>query len=275
MGRLRKYSSAAEKMQAYRQRKAHELAELRMKADNSVRSREIVEVAVEKLLTPQTTAITRVGKFQDRLVFSDDRQRVMTEKLVGRTSGIKESKRLQVNAKKAASCAEEMANILKALPIEQRELMAADVDLLEKAEAVFNSYSQVLTVVAQEAELAEELRLAKLSREHEGRIAATKHKLFGESLVSEVVNSLASDLLRFASEIEPWVKQRYDVDKGFLDVNKYELRQTLLNGNVTKTALFVSEACLQLPQQGNVHQSNDVRCWFGGWEDFIKWRATI
>ena len=104
MGQPRKYPSAAEKMQAYRQRKALALAELRTKAEAVAQPPRIVEKVVEKIVTvPAKKSAQKASKSPHPAIWPTDRQRIMTERFAHYHGGEDAAKRMGRNTKMAAT----------------------------------------------------------------------------------------------------------------------------------------------------------------------------
>lgn len=273
MGQPRKYASAAEKMQAYRQRKALALDELRKKAEAVAQPLRIVEKVVKKSITvPAKGAKKNIAESQQPDVRAVDRQRFMIERFADPHGGEEAAKRFRANAKKAATTALEIKGLLDSLPYEKRLAVATDIERLEQAVSVLNSYTDTFAVAQQEASNAGKIRKDKYQREQEARIAAIVCQLFGESPDPHVITSMASALVAFATDIKTWARQHHAVDKALFDIDEFEIKQALRNGNVTLLAKAVAKARLQVPLHGERHESNDGRWWHGGWEDFIAWR---
>jgi len=274
MGQPRKYASAAEKMQAYRQRKTLALAELRTKADANTQSPRIVEKLVEKIVTvPAKRSAQKPTKSPHPAIWPTDRQRIMTEQFAHYHGGEDAAKRMGGNTKKAATAALEIKKLLDSLPYEKRLGMAADIESLEQAVSVLNSYTDAFGVAQREAAFAREVRDNKHQREQEARIAATVRQLFGESPEPMAITSMATDLVAFVTEIKSWARQQHGVDKALMDIDEFEIKQALRNRNVTILAKAVAKARLQLPLRGERHETKDGLWWHGGWEDFMAWRA--
>jgi len=274
MGQPRKYASAAEKMQAYRQRKALALAELQRKAETVAQPPRIVEKVVEKIVTgPAKRSSQKLTKSPHPVIWPTDRQRIMTERFADPHVGEDAAKRMGGNTKKAATAALEIKKLLDSLPYEKRLGMAADIESLEQAVSVLNSYTDAFGVAQREAAFAREVRDHKHQREQEARVAATVRQLFGESPDPLVITSMATDLVAFTTEIKSWARQQHGVDKALMDIDEFEIKQALGKGHVTILAKAVANARLQLPLHGERHETKEGLWWHGGWEDFIAWRA--
>ena len=274
MGQPKKYASAAEKMQAYRQRKALVLAELQRKAEAVAQPPNVVEKLVEKIVTvPAKRSAQKLTKSSHPAIWPTDRQRIMTEQFAHYHGGEDAAKRMGRNTKMAATAALEIKKLLDSLPYEKRLGMAADIESLEQAASVLNSYTDAFGVAQREAAVAREVRDHKHQREQEARVAATVLQLFGESPEPLVITSMATDLVAFTTEIKSWARQQHGVDKALVDIDEFEIKQALGNRNVTILAKAVAKARLQLPLRGERHESKDGLWWHGGWEDFMAWRS--
>jgi hypothetical protein len=274
MGRPKKYASAAEKMSAYRQRKTKEIDEMRAKAEAIAQPPKIVEKVVERLVTVPVKRTSRKSpKSPHPKIGSTDRQRVINERFTGQYGGEDAAIRFRVNTKKAATATLEIKNLLESLPYEKRLMMTADIERLEQAAEVLNIYSDTFAVTQREAASAQKTRANKQQREEEARIAATVLELFGAPPDPQVIISMASDLVSFATEIESWASKHRGADKALIDFDEFEIKRALRNSNVTILAQAVAKARIQVPSRGQRHESKDGRWWHGGWEDFIAWRA--
>jgi hypothetical protein len=274
MGQPRKYTSAAEKMQAYRQRKALALAELRTKAEALAQSPKVLEKVVEKIVTgPAKRSSQKPTKSSHPAIWPTDRQRIMTEQFAHYHGGEDAAKRMGGNTKRAATAVLEIKKLLDSLPYEKRLGMAADMERLEQTVSVLNSYTDAFGVAQREAAFAREVRDHKHQREQAARVAATVLQLFGEAPDPRVITSMATDLVAFVTEIKSWARQQHGVDKALMDIDEFEIKQALHNRNVTILGKAVAKARLQLPLRGERHETKEGLWWHGGWEDFIAWRA--
>ena len=276
MGQPTKYASAAEKMQAYRQRKALALDELRKKAETVAKPSSITEKVVEKIFpVPAKRSSQKANKSQHPEIWPTDRQRIMIERFVDHHGGEDAAKRIVGNTKRAATAALEIKKLLDSLPYEKRLGMASDIERLEQAASVLNSYTDAFGIAQREAVFAREVRDNKHHREQEARVAATVLQLFGESPEPLVITSMATDLVAFTTDIKSWTRQHHGVDKSLIDIDEFEIKQALRNGNVTILAKAVAKARLQLPLRGERHETKDGLWWHGGWEDFVAWRQGL
>lgn len=274
MARPRKYASAAEKMQAYRQRKAIEIDELRTRAEAVASPPQIIEKVVERIVTvPAKRSSQKARPSSHPNISPTDRQRVMAERFTGQYGDDEAAKRFRVNAKKAATTTLEIKRLLDALSFEKRQAMAADIDLLEQAARVLNLYSDTFAIAQRDAARAKKNRENKQQQAQETRITATVQELFGSPPELQVVTAMATDLISFTTEIKPWAHQYRDANHALMDIDEHEIKQALHNGNVTLLAKAVAKARLQVPLRGVRHDSTDGRWWHGGWEDFMAWRT--
>lgn len=296
VGRKKIYASAAERMAAYRARKASkqqaEIDTLRAQVA-AVPAAPAVDVAAlltEIAILKRTNSTleldlrdatrTKPGKLPKQAAVKH-RQAALNAAFVGTYfTSPDDAKRFRTNTTRAATAAAEAVSLLERTEYDLRQHLAGDIELLKIAAGMLNSYASSFEAAQKEAEHTKARREREMMQKRKQRNAEVAQNLFGNPIDADSVQSMAADLLEFFASGNAWVLEKRRkwgvvsvlVSFGNSNVSDYEIKNAARTGDIKKLALAIAEIIDATAKQGSEFRYHDDLCWSAGLDDFEAWR---
>ncbi len=181
-------------------------------------------------------------------------------------------RRIQGNAKRAASAVSEIAQMIKYYP----ETPYSELAFLQRVATFFDSLSKSMEGEKKRAKIIERREKkaseAKLERDIKNSITG----LFGQSQEAEVIRSMAADLITFNESVDDYLKAKYSVAFGMLPIACFclapELERAVADGDLSNITRCIALLHTEMKDKGRHWIGENGEAFYvAGWADFIEY----
>lgn len=192
--------------------------------------------------------------------------------------GGEDAKKFRGNLKRAATAAQNCADLFHAFDGEDRLDRAEDIKILLQAATLMAQLADDFEVAQRKADRVKKDEEKKRAAEREAALKAAALTLFGTNPDPEAVLALGADLLYFDGPGADEFARSKGYDRG-LFAGTYgisDLRFAVQRKDAKACARLIADNYTTIPAKGYPHTvaRDNERWWHAGWPDFIEWRKV-